>query len=478
MAPDKSCEDILARIGNKTISMNEFIHRAEYTIRPRYCNSDNDIHKKIVLNSLIAEKLMALEAGKDNELSRNERFQDYLRGRKEQSMRQWLYDHDFYRKVKLDTNEIKKVYKCAGRNYKLAYYTIKDSTAAGMVQEKLRQGHTFTEILLELGGDEEIPQREVNWMAQEHEAIHSALFSELLKKDQVIGPLKIEENYYTVIKILGWTDRKTISDSDIRQRWSDVKDKLKKKHATVQYRQYVSEIMRGKKVEFSRDTFYKLVDIIRRYYFKLEKDKKDDLNQRIWYKDKEEIILNDIGDNIEKILDLPLLQIDGEALTVRDFQKELNSHPLVFRKKRMKRNEFAEQFKLAVVDMIRDKYITEEAYKKDYDKVNIVERDVSMWQDYLSALYHRNQYLESIEKKENFNKDYLRIIEQDLNPYIDSLQEKYNDVIEINTDRFEKIQLTRIDLFVMQNKAPFPIVVPGFPNLTTDNKLDYGKIME
>ncbi|MCK4295412.1 MAG: hypothetical protein KAX28_02005, partial [Candidatus Marinimicrobia bacterium] len=93
-------------------------------------------------------------------------------------------------------------------------------------------------------------------------------------------------------------------------------------------------------------------------------------------------------------------------------------------------------------------------------------------------LYHRNQYLESIDRKEDFNEDYLHNIEQDLNPYIDRLQEKYNDVIEINTDRFEEIQLTRIDLFVMQNKAPFPVVVPGFPILTTDNKLDYGRKME
>ena len=477
-AIDQPCEDILVRIGDKTISVNEFIRRAEYTIRPRYCNSDNYIHKKIVLNSLIAEKLFALEAGNDNELSRNERFQDYLKGRKEQAMRQWLYDHDFYKKVQLDTNEIKKVYKCAGRNYKIAYYTIKDSAAVNMVQQKLRQGHAFTDVLYELGGDEKIPQREVNWKAQEHETIHTALFSEPLKKNQVIGPLKIEENYYTVIKILGWTDRMTISDSDIQKRWRDVSDKLKNKHATENYRHYVSEIMRGKKVEFSRDTFYKLVDIIGKYYFKSEKEKKDVFNQRIWNKDKEGIIPDDIGDNIEKIRDLPLLQIGDEIWAVRDFEKELNFHPQVFRERRMEGGEFAEQFKLAVVDMIRDKYITEEAYKKGYDRVNIVERNVSMWRDYLLSLYHRNQYLESIEKNENFNKDYLRIIEQDLNPYIDSLQQKYNDVIEINTDRFEKIQLTRIDMFVTQKNVPFPIASPGFPNLTTDNKLDYGKRME
>ena len=455
--------------------MNEFIRRAEYTIRPRYCNSDNYIHKKIILNSLIAEKLMALEAGKDNELFRNEKFQDYLRGRKEQSMRQWLYNHDFYEKVQLDSNEIKNVYKLAGRKYKIAYYTIKDSVVLKKVKGKLKQSYSFIDLFSDINKPEEFPQREVSWNTQEHEAILDALFSVPLNKNQIIGPVKIDNNFYTIIKILDWTDRAATTENDVQERLNNVKKLLKIKHSNIQYSQYVGEIMHGKRVEFIGDTFYKLVNIVGPFYIKSEKEKSEAFNQRFWHKESEEIILDDIGDNIERIRDFPLLRIDGEIWAVRDFEKELNLHPLVFRKRRMEGSEFAEQFKLAIVDMIRDKYITEEAYKKGYDRVNIVERNVSMWWDYLLSLYHRNQYLESIGRKEDFNEDYLHNIEQDLNLYIDRLQEKYNDAIEINTDLFEEIQLTRIDLFILQKNVPFPIVVPGFPILTTDNKLDCGK---
>ena len=76
---------------------------------------------------------------------------------------------------------------------------------------------------------------------------------------------------------------------------------------------------------------------------------------------------------------------------------------------------------------------------------------------------------------ENKGKDYMDIITQNLNPYIDSLQAKYNNDIEIDTDAFEKIKLTRIDMFVIQRNAPFPVIVPSFPLLTTDNQLDYGR---
>jgi hypothetical protein len=58
--PEQSAEKIIARIGDKTISMDEFVSRAEMTIRPEYCRGEKDIHKRIILNSLIAEKLLAL----------------------------------------------------------------------------------------------------------------------------------------------------------------------------------------------------------------------------------------------------------------------------------------------------------------------------------------------------------------------------------------------------------------------------------
>ena len=54
-------EVVLARVGHEVITIQDFIRRAEYAIRPDYCRQDNYIHKKIVLNSLIGEKLTALE---------------------------------------------------------------------------------------------------------------------------------------------------------------------------------------------------------------------------------------------------------------------------------------------------------------------------------------------------------------------------------------------------------------------------------
>ena len=39
---------------------------------------------------------------------------------------------------------------------------------------------------------------------------------------------------------------------------------------------------------------------------------------------------------------------------------------------------------------------------------------------------------------------------------------------------FEKIELTQTDMVVNQRGVPFPIVVPSFPIITSDNLLNYG----
>ena len=91
---------VLAKVGSKNITIQDFIRRAEYTIRPKYCRRGNYIHKKIILNSLIAEKILSLEIEKNNTKKLNNvNFDLFLKGRKEQAMRQLHYNDNFFEKV-------------------------------------------------------------------------------------------------------------------------------------------------------------------------------------------------------------------------------------------------------------------------------------------------------------------------------------------------------------------------------------------
>jgi len=54
--------EILAKIGDRLITRQDYLNRTEYTLRPDYCRGNQYLHKKIILNNLIAEKLLAIEA--------------------------------------------------------------------------------------------------------------------------------------------------------------------------------------------------------------------------------------------------------------------------------------------------------------------------------------------------------------------------------------------------------------------------------
>jgi hypothetical protein len=173
----------------------------------------------------------------------------------------------------------------------------------------------------------------------------------------------------------------------------------------------------------------------------------------------------------------PLLSVDGHIWTVRDFEREIKIHPLVFRKSDLRRGEFVEQFKLAIVDMVQDRQLTQAAYRKGYDQAETVQRNVEIWKDNLFFLFQQNQYLKTLGKQNCFEQRYLQVIEADLNPYVDHLQAKYCSAIEIDTDTFEKIRLSHSAKRTDGRNEPFPVMMPSFPVVTTDPQLDYGRKM-
>jgi len=475
-------EKILVKIGDKSISVNEFIRRAEYTIRPPYCSGSHNLDKKIVINSLIAEKLMAIEAGDTNQFIMNEKIQAYLRGRKEQAMRQWLFAKEAQEKVVLDTTKIVKTVKVAGRKYKISYFNLPDSSLVYQLSREINSNKkTFEDAYFELSGLDTLPRREVEWSTQEHDLILDSLFSEPLRKNQVIGPVKVAKNEYLMMKVNSWIDRPAITENQVQERWRNVTDEYSQREAVKLYDNYIRKVMKGKRIEFVPDAFFKIANLLGPVYIKTDAEKQEMLQKSYREQDKKDEDIEkyqDLQTQMELLYQEPFFKVDNQVWTVKDFVDELGAHPLVFRDKKMKKNEFGQQLQFAIMDMIRDKYLAREAYKRGYDKINVIQRNVNMWQDNLNYQYYKSELLKDVLPDSVKEMNYLHLIDDYLNAHVDSLQKKYSDVIEVDVDAFNDIQLTRIDMSVTQQNVPFAKIVPSFPLVTTDDRLDYGRKME
>ncbi|MBN1480871.1 hypothetical protein EH223_00130 [candidate division KSB1 bacterium] len=477
--PQQPAEKILVEIGDKaTISLNEFIRRAEYTPRPDYCRMNTYLHKKIILNSLIAEKLLAIEAGENHPLLQDGEFQLFLSGRKEQAMRQWMHHVEATEKVALDSTDIKRAYKLAGREYEIEYFTTSDTSFVNYYKNRLpAEPDLFNEAFFQLAGDSLPPERTVKWIDKEHANIHSALFGREFQIGQVLDPVQVE-NDYVFIKIKGWHDEVAFTPKQQQERRKNVTEKLTSLQASTIWNARVADIMRGKRLDFNQDVFRKLSDLFFEVYFHTDRERRDQIIEKVW-----DVELEDAKSAIDNLSEEGFMQqtfftVDDIPWTVADFRKAIVRHPLVFRERKMPSNEFPAQFRLAIADLVRDHYVTEEAYKKGYDQVNIVQRNVRMWQDFYLALVQRQNYLQTVGEKRPFLQNYHAILEETLNPYVRELQQKYYKQIKLDFQAFEDISLASIDLFVKQPEMPFKYVVPMFPIVTSEHLIDYVTRME
>ena len=150
-----------------------------------------------------------------------------------------------------------------------------------------------------------------------------------------------------------------------------------------------------------------------------------------------------------------------------------NSHPIVLRNSYSNRIEFYKQFKLALVDLIRDSFLTTEAFGSNYNTHPIVVKEIDNWKDYALAMDKKNKILSGNSESQNYHNEY-DLIKYTLSEYSESLFNKYSDNIIIDVDMFNEIQLTRIDMMVININQPYQLTVPLFPKLTIKNNLNYG----
>jgi hypothetical protein len=476
-------EEILAIVGNRVITVDEFMRRAEYTIRPPYCRMNSNTDKSTVLNSLVAEKLYAFEAGDSNAFERNVAVQAYIRGRKEQIMRQCLFDDQVKGQIQPNRSEIDARFKLAGREYRLAYFTTDRNGAQAALgrQINLPGADCFDDLYKRSGGLGPPPERAVSWKSQEHPAVHKALFSEPLNKDQVVGPIQLDEDTYLMVKVLGWTDLPAVSDAAIRQRFEEVINELEREKGEAVWNDYIFKIMKNKRLEFQRETFEKMVALMRPLYIV---PKKTGQMKAVITSTPTETPAPLPTDSILAVIkntgleNRPFFTFDGRTWTVKDFLRARASHPLVFRKEKITPDQFREQFKLAVADLLRDEIVNQKAYAKGLDKSPVVVEYTNMWRDALVADYDRYAFLKSKGADADSIRNFMAHITKYLKAHSDSLFKKYSPQIQIHIPNFNKIKLTRIDMVAQNQNVPYRQAVPDFPLLTTKSQLDYGRKLE
>ncbi|MGE5847444.1 MAG: hypothetical protein ACM34O_12015 [Ignavibacteria bacterium] len=454
---------VLAKIGSEEITVEDFLYRSEFTVRPaRFKN------KNTTLNNLISEKILAMEAEyRNTNLLKNPVFLGNLKGIKEQLMREKLYELKAADKVVLDSNEVFQKYKTSVREYEVEFYVIGNDSSSEDIGETLRRypgsaDSIFKSLKNKLGKK---PLKKVKYLDPDDENITESLFSSLLDTGVVIGPIKLQNGDHILMRVNNWKDEILFSGEDQKTRWKKVAEKIHLTNSLKLWGEFIAEVMKGKKIDYNEEVFFKLANHAYRYYQGINQPP-DSIELRITEIPKLEEAVN---------LKSPFFNINGDVWSVEDFKQELISHPLVYRARFSDQKTFNQQFFFAVSDMVRDHFLNKEAYKLSLDTLKDINKTVGIWRDsYLAIDQQKNILNSALEKGIIHNED--NIGKQNYwESYLTSLQKRYTDSIEIDNEQFKKIKLTNIDFVAVKPGVPFPSVVPGFPILISSENLDYIK---
>tara|TARA_A100000164_G_scaffold382106_1_gene438460 strand:+ start:30185 stop:31654 length:1470 start_codon:yes stop_codon:yes gene_type:complete len=463
-SPDTS---VLAVVRDRIITVNDFIKRCEYVPRPAYCKGENYIHKKIAMNSLIAEKILAIEFEK-MQLSLNEPQINLIEGRKEQAMRQLMlktYGYDF---VEEDKNKIELLMLLRSRIYETSFLTIhKEKQIALSKVEKIFNKEES------LNSNNTIKSKVLRFNDEMIQPVKELLFYDGPKKNKIFGPYNIDStNLYLNIK--GWTASVIVTQKEKNDAWESAKKDFVEKEALNFYSSYVSKLLKNKEINFYKESFNRFASRVSDIYMIEKKEKEKVLQDAVWEQNGE-LKLENLSqlDNLKSEI---IFSHEDKSWAVSDLMELIKKHPLVFRNKKFHPQQFNAELKLSIADLIRDMHITKRAYDLGLDKdVNIIQVK-QKWEDYQRSALVKLHYLKKIPNLDNIYNN--KFPENFLVKAIDSLQKIYSNDIKINTDELGNIKLSKIDLFARYSNQAYVNLEPSFPILTDDHLFDYGSILK
>lgn len=458
-------DNIVAIIASDTIYTNDLITRAEFNVRPNYCDSKTDYDKHIVLNSIIAEKLFALEGvSNQNSINDDEMFNATLKGIKEQAMREELLYYEVNSKVIVPQEEVRQSYINSKKTIEAVAIFIPSGIDADLIYKDAKNGITFDELSKKYIGISE-PGKKIITSKTVDKTAYKAIFSPTVTKGRVLKPIEAVDGK-RLIKVISWTEEVELSPGTVNKQMEMVRGELERDYITQGTTKYIANIMSGKELKFNPESWDYIVNYLKPIYVSEQKDKQFDIELDNLYKE------------LNLHTNMPFIYDGDNVLSINDFINAVKMHPLEINRKDITNENFGFRLRSAIAALVIDDYLTKIAYSRNYDKLNVVNRTVNSWKTHFNFMFQRDSVLVSRDFKGNIQKDYFDAFDNYLTPYFDSLKTKYDSKIKVNRIALDKIKLTSVQMFTRKSRGPYLNVTPPFPVVTNSAKINYKLIEE
>ena len=421
----------VAKVGNTIISSSEFLERYELTpVFRKEIKSMTESIKLEFLYSLIAEKLWALEAN-DLHFDTTNVIKFITDRLTKMFVRDALYQREIKDNVRISDKELIKGYNRYNTELEVNYLVDAKKEVIDKLYSLLKAGVPFDSVLsLRPEKSEQInPQKIV--FGQMDESIEDSLYS--LKLGDYTYPIYTPDGWYIFrlknksVKVL------SSSEEDIAP---NVKKTLEARRELKIYREYYDNFFKDKQVTANAYLLRSLTDKISRIFS--EKKTTFNLNDS----DKVNLDVKDVI-IIEKefgpdSLQIPLFVFKNGSESLKYFIEALSFDGFSSKKTDLK--SIASVLDTKVRAEMEHELLSNEGFKKGFDKLPQVQREVEMWKTNYMAQALQSKFLDSLKISDNEVYDYYKKF------YYDEYYPAQVNIVEVLTDNLDTVKKVFEDL--------------------------------
>jgi len=395
----------VARVGNKIISDSEYLERYEFTPGfKRHIKQLDDSNKLEFLFTLIAEKLLALEA-KNLRLDTTEVIRFSQKAFERMFVRDKLFQEEIKKKISVSEKEI---FDATVKNNSKLYVNFlfsQDKNEIEQIYNYLMQGIPFDSILVQSPEYEEQKVPVEVLFGQMEETIEDSLFR--MKVGEFTKPILTPDGWY-IFRLVNKSQNLFLTEKDKEDAAKTVARIVENRKLIKRQKEFYAEFFRNMKVDVDPKLFEILAQKISSVFEYKRKNFTYQENQPT-YLDAQDVINieNEFG---ESNLTQPFIKFEEQPVTLKEFIRMLAFDG--FNSKEYKINFIRAALDFQTKRFIEQELFYREGLKRGYDKLPEIQNEVERWLDNYLFQMLQNKIVDSIQVSDEELREYYEMMNQ------------------------------------------------------------------
>ncbi len=391
----------VATVGNEKISEREFRMRFELMPHLSSYQQNVDSTKKDLLYSIIAEKLLALEARKLGFAS-SDYYKESIGQIRDLYVRDALYKKVVASKVKIDDSDIQEALNRYSQTLKVKIISAGDSTTVSRYYSELKEGVPFDSVEkysdpVEFDSLKSPIKIAYGQMADDY--VEDTLYS--LRPGEFSSPVSTEGGWF-IFKLVG-VDYRVPPNADDPNYNRSIIEVIRLRKSRIVGTKFLDRFFRDKQAVVDSAMFWRLAEKISAVLSDKEARKDFGYGGNLYLSEGD--VMNLAAYFGEDMLNRPLVHIEHDPITLKEYLYSFLVYPYLVRNASLRATAY--YLMESINKYIQYRFLSTEGLNEGLESKPDVKEDIGIWGDDYLAKMLKNTFRDSVSVTDAEVKDYF-----------------------------------------------------------------------